>query len=43
MEQLNSVILRGIIRNSRIQNIGEIGFMILTPFWVQGIGAEAVR
>ena len=23
--------------------IGEIGYMILTPFWAQGIGTEAVR
>ena len=23
--------------------IGEIGYMILTPFWSQGIGTEAVR
>ena len=25
------------------QAIGEIGYMILTPFWSQGIGTEAVR
>ena len=25
------------------QAIGEIGYMILTPFWAQGIGTEAVR
>ena len=25
------------------QSIGEIGYMILTPFWSQGIGTEAVR
>jgi RimJ/RimL family protein N-acetyltransferase len=25
------------------QVIGEIGYMILTPFWSQGIGTEAVR
>ena len=23
--------------------VGEIGYMILTPFWAQGIGTEAVR
>ena len=23
--------------------VGEIGYMILTPFWTQGIGTEAVR
>ena len=25
------------------QAIGEIGYMILTPFWSQGIGTESVR
>ena len=25
------------------KSIGEIGYMILTPFWSQGIGTEAVR
>ena len=25
------------------QAIGEIGYMILTPFWSQGIGTEAVK
>ena len=25
------------------RNVGSIGYMILTPFWSQGIGAEAVR
>ena len=25
------------------KTIGEIGYMILTPFWSQGIGTEAVR
>ena len=25
------------------QAIGEIGYMILTPWWSQGIGTEAVR
>ena len=25
------------------KTIGEIGYMILTPFWSQGIGSEAVR
>ena len=31
-------------RNSDEQrNVGSIGYMILTPFWAQGIGTEAVR
>lgn len=31
-------------RNSDEQrNVGSIGYMILTPFWTQGIGTEAVR
>ena len=31
-------------RNSDEQrNVGSIGYMILTPFWSQGIGTEAVR
>ena len=31
-------------RNSDEQrNVGLIGYMILTPFWEQGIGTEAVR
>ena len=25
------------------RNVGSIGYMILTPFWSQGIGTEAVR
>ena len=25
------------------RSVGSIGYMILTPFWSQGIGAEAVR
>lgn len=25
------------------RNAGSIGYMVLTPFWSQGIGAEAVR
>ena len=25
------------------RNVGSIGYMILTPFWAQGIGTEAVR
>ena len=25
------------------RNVGSIGYMILTPFWLQGIGTEAVR
>jgi len=25
------------------RNVGSIGYMILTPFWFQGIGTEAVR
>ena len=25
------------------RNIGELGYMILTPWWSKGIGAEAVR
>ena len=30
-------------KNDGDRAIGEIGYMILTPFWSQGIGTEAVR
>ena len=26
-----------------LRNVGSIGYMILTPFWSQGVGTEAVR
>ena len=36
---------RAIVVDGQVENrsVGSIGYMILTPFWSQGIGTEAVR